>query len=184
MSESQNHVKEIILKQQPIYKGRIVDLSVVDVQLPDGKTSQREIVKHPGAVAIVALDPDQRVVLVRQYRTAAERILLEIPAGTLNPGEDPLVCAERELQQETGFFPGKLVSLGGIFVAPGYTTEYIHLFVANDLRASRLAADDDEFIEVSHVPLAEALAMIERGEICDGKSVAGLLRVALQYKAG
>ncbi|MCC6613957.1 MAG: NUDIX hydrolase [Anaerolineae bacterium] len=154
----------------------------MQVELPDGKTSQREIIQHPGAIAIVALDADQQVVLVRQFRTAADRVLVEIPAGTLNPGEEPLVCAERELQEEAGYFPGKLEPLGGIFVAPGYTTEYIHLFLATDLRESQLAADDDEFIEVDHVPMAEALRMIESGEICDGKSVAGLLRVARRLK--
>ena len=174
-------MKETILKQEQIYKGRVINLSLLEVELPDGKTSQREIVQHPGAIAIVALDAAQQVVLVRQYRTAADRILLEIPAGTLNPGEAPRVCAERELQEETGYYPGKLEPLGGIYVAPGYTTEYIHLFLATDLRESHLEADDDEFIEVERVTMADALQMIESGEICDGKSVAGLLRVARMY---
>jgi len=175
-------VKETILKQEQIYKGRVVNFTLMDVELPDGKTARREIIKHPGAIAIVALDADQQVVLVRQYRTAADRILIEIPAGTLDPDEAPRVCAERELQEEAGYFPGKLEPLGGIFVAPGYTTEYIHLFLATDLRESRLEADDDEFIEVMRVPMAQALRMIESGEICDGKSVTGLLRVARLLK--
>ena len=171
-------MKEITLRTERVYSGRIVKLDVLDVRLPDGKEARREIIQHPGAVALVALDAEQQVLLVRQYRTAADKILLEIPAGTLHPGEAPLVCAERELQEETGFRPGKLEPLGGIYAAPGYTTEFIHLFHATELSESRLAMDDDEFIELERVPLAEALAMIEQGVIADGKSVAGLLRVA------
>lgn len=171
-------MKETILDQQEIYSGRVVHLSVLNVRLPNGKQAKRELIKHPGAVAIVALDEAQNVLLVRQYRLAADRMLLEIPAGTLNRAEDPLVCAERELQEEAGYFPGKLESLGGIFVAPGYTTEFIHLFLATQLRESRLDMDDDEFIEVSRVPLTEALAMVDGGEIIDGKSISGLLKAA------
>lgn len=171
-------MKETTLRSERIYSGRIVKLDVIDVRLPDGKETQREIIRHPGAVALVALDDEQRVLLVRQYRNAADKILLEIPAGTLHPDEAPLACAERELQEETGFRPGILEPLGGIYAAPGYTTEFIHLFLATDLSESRLAMDDDEFIEVERLPLADALAMIEQGVIADGKSVAGLLRVA------
>ena len=171
-------MKETTLRTERIYSGRIVKLDVIDVRLPDGKETTREIIRHPGAVALVALDAEQRVLLVRQYRNAADKILLEIPAGTLHPDEAPLACAERELQEETGYRPGKLEPLGGIYAAPGYTTEFIHLFLATDLSESRLAMDDDEFIEVERLPLADALAMIEQGVIADGKSVAGLLRVA------
>jgi ADP-ribose pyrophosphatase len=167
-----------VLNIDEIYRGRVVNLSVLKVRLPDGSQSTRELVRHPGAVALVALDEQNRVLLVRQYRIAAEQIMLEIPAGTLNSDEPPEKCAERELQEETGYRPGKLESLGGIFVAPGYTTEFIHLFLATDLHESRLKMDDDEFIEVEHVPLTEAVAMIERGEINDGKSISALLRVA------
>ena len=169
---------ETILHTEEIYNGRVVHLSVLDVQLPDGKTSKRELIKHSGAVAIVALDTQQNILLVRQYRIAAGRVLSEIPAGTLEPNEDPEVCAIRELQEETGHRPGKLEPIGGIFVAPGYTTEFIHLFIATDLHESKLSHDDDEFIEVDRVPLTEALAMIERGEIIDAKTVTGLYRVA------
>lgn len=171
-------MKETTLRTERIYSGRIVKLDVIDVRLPDGKETTREIIRHPGAVALVALDAEQRVLLVRQYRNAADKILLEIPAGTLHPDEAPLACAERELQEETGYRPGKLEPLGGIYAAPGYTTEFIHLFLATDLSESRLAMDDDEFIEVERLPLPEALAMIEQGVIADGKSVVGLLRVA------
>jgi len=169
---------EKITHTEPIYSGRVVKLVVHDVELPDGKSSKRELIQHPGAVAIVALDPDQNVLLVRQYRIAADRVLVEIPAGTLNPGEDPETCAVRELQEETGYRPGQIEKIGGIFVAPGYTTEFIHLYMASDLSESRLAHDDDEFLEVDRMPLAEALKLIERGDIIDGKSISALLLVA------
>jgi ADP-ribose pyrophosphatase len=169
---------EKIMHTDEIYNGRVVKLVVHDVELPDGKHSKRELVRHPGAVAIVALDPDQNVLLVRQYRIAADRILSEIPAGTLNPGEDPQVCAIRELQEETGYKPGNIERIGGIFVAPGYTTEFIHLYLATNLAESSLDQDEDEFIEMDRVPLSEAIAMIERGDIIDGKSTAALLMVA------
>ena len=171
-------MEEVTLKSTPIYNGRIVKLDLLEVRLPDGKEAKREIIRHPGAVAMVALDAQKKVLLVRQFRAAAGKILVEIPAGTLNPGEQPLACAQRELQEETGFRAGKFQPLGGIYTAPGYTSEFIHLFYATELSESRLAHDDDEFIEVLHVTMSEALAMIDRGDIADGKSVAGLLRVA------
>lgn len=171
-------MQETVLKSEEIYRGRVIRLNVLDVRLPNGKTSRRELIKHPGAVAIIALDAANNVLLVRQFRMAAERVMMEIPAGTLEPGEDPLVCAERELQEETGYRPGKLEAFGGIYVAPGYTSEFIHHFIATDLTESRLEMDEDEFIEATFVPMSEALAMIERGEIIDGKSISGLLKVA------
>jgi ADP-ribose pyrophosphatase len=173
-----NTVDEITLRAQRIYEGRIIKLDVLEVRLPDGKEAKRELITHPGAVAIVALDEAQNVLIVKQFRSAAQKVLWEIPAGTLHPGEDPLVCAERELQEETGYFPGKLEAIGGIYPAPGYTTEYIHLFVATELRESKLDEDEDEFIEVERLSLPEAIAMIESGKIADGKSTAGILRVA------
>ena len=124
------------------------------------------------------LDADGNVLLVRQYRLAADQVMLEIPAGTLEPGEDPAVCAARELQEETGYRPGKLEALSGIFAAPGYTTEFIHLFFATDLIESRLPGDADEFIEVERVPLSQAIAWVMDGTLIDGKSVSGLLKVA------
>jgi ADP-ribose pyrophosphatase len=172
-------VQEKITREERVYDGRVVHLAVLDVTLPNGESAKRELVRHPGAVAIVPLIGED-VLLVRQFRIAADQVMLEIPAGTLNQGEDPLVCAERELQEETGYKPGTLEKLGGIYVAPGYTTEYIHLFVARDLSESRLAMDDDEFIELVRVPLRAALEMLHTGEIIDGKSAAGLLMVARQ----
>jgi ADP-ribose pyrophosphatase len=171
-------VKEHITHEQSVYQGRVVKLSLLDVTLPNGEPGKRELIRHPGAVAIVAFDAADNVLLVRQYRIAADKVMSEIPAGTLNPGEEPALCAARELQEETGYRPGSLQSIGGVYPAPGYTTEFIHLFIARDLVHDPLPMDDDEFIEVDRLPLAAALAMVDNGEICDGKSVAGLLRAA------
>lgn len=171
-------MKETILTTQRIYSGRVINLDVCEVELPNGERAKRELIRHPGATAIVAVDPQGSILLVRQYRTASEQVMNELPAGTLNNREDPAACAVRELQEETGYKPGKLESLGGFYVAPGYTTEYIHLFLATDLQESRLVGDADEFIEVQRVTLVEGLAMIERGEIKDGKTIIGLLKYA------
>lgn len=171
-------MQETITNSQEIYNGRLVHLFVHDVTLQNGLQSKRELVHHPGATAVVALDDDQNVLLVRQFRLAANRVMLEIPAGTLEPGEDPLACAVRELQEETGFKPGHIEPMGGLYVAPGYTTEYLQLFFATDLTPSSLDMDDDEAIEVVRVSLPAALALIEQGEIIDGKSISALMRVA------
>lgn len=171
---------EKVLNEQSVFSGRVIKLSVLDVELQDGSESKRELVKHPGAVAVLPIDAEGNVLLVRQFRIAAGRVLTEVPAGTLNAGEDPLLCAERELQEEVGYRPGKLESLGGIFVAPGYTTEFIHLYLATDLQEARLEQDADEFIEVDRVPFTQVLDMVERGEIVDGKSIVCVLRAARQ----
>jgi ADP-ribose pyrophosphatase len=177
-------IEEKILSSEPIYDGKLVKLYRDTVQLPDGNRADREIVRHTGAVAMVPLLPGGDVLLVRQYRTAARRILLEIPAGTLEPGEDPLNAAVRELQEETGYKPGKLARLGAEFTAPGYTTEIIYLFIATDLEAARLDADDDEFIEVVRLPFDEAVRQVIAGEIPDGKTQLALLLTAEYLKRG
>ncbi|MBI5670345.1 MAG: NUDIX hydrolase [Chloroflexi bacterium] len=169
---------ETILTTKTVYQGRVVTLDVRRVRLPDGQEQQREVVRHQGAVALVALDEQQNVLLVRQYRSGAQQTMLEIPAGLLEPGEAPEVCAARELQEETGFKPARLEHLGGLHPTPGYTTEYIHLYLATGLSEARLTGDADEFIELLRLPFAEALALIERGAITDGKTLVGLLRVA------
>ncbi len=169
---------ETVTNRETIYEGRVVNLYVETVRLPNGKTTRREVIRHGGAVAIVPLDEQGHVTLVRQYRLPAGQDLLEVPAGTLEPGEEPLVCAERELQEETGLRPGTLTPLGGIFVAPGYSSEYIHLFLATDLTPSSLPGDDDEFLEVVSMSLAEALDLVDQGQIVDGKTITALLLAA------
>lgn len=164
-----------------IYDGRVIHLDVLDVELPNGQTSMREIVRHPGAVAVVPLDNQNNVLMVRQFRMAAGKIMLEIPAGTLKPGEDPALCADRELQEEVGHRADKMEPLGAFYVAPGYTTERIFLYLATGLVQARLPMDEDEFIEVEHVPLTEAIRLVTSGEIDDGKTINGILRVARLY---
>lgn len=168
-------LSEKSVSSQMLYDGKIVHLYLDIVELPNGKQAKREVVRHVGAVAMVPIDAAGNVILVRQFRHAAGRILLEVPAGTLNPGEDPDVCAARELQEETGFKPGHLRKLGGIYTAPGYTSEYIHLYLATDLVQSSLDKDEDEFIEVERMPLQQALNLIRTGQIADGKSISALL---------
>lgn len=169
---------EISISQREIYSGRVIHLNVHQVRLPNGTEAMRELVTHPGAVAIVPIEADGSVLLVQQFRFAAGRSLLEIPAGTLEKGEQPDVCAVRELREETGYRPGSIESLGGIFVAPSYTTEYIHLYYATDLHHDPLSQDADEAVSTVRVSLPEALSMIEKGQIVDSKSICGLLRVA------
>jgi len=168
---------EKIRHTERIYDGALVKLDLLEVELPDGSTGKREIIRHPGAVAVIALDSDD-VILVRQYRSAARKTMLELPAGTLEPDEAPEDCATRELQEEAGYKPGKLDAIGGFFNAAGYTTEYIHLYIATDLTPSHLDGDVDEFIEPVRLSLTDTLAMIERGDIQDAKTIIGLLRVA------
>ncbi len=174
-------MNEKILSTKRIYSGRIVTLDLCEVELPDGQHQIREILRHSGATALIAVDDQNRILLVRQFRSASAQIMSEIPAGVLNVGEDPMMAAIRELQEETGYKPGKIEPLGGLYTAPGYTTEYIHLFVATELIESRLPADVDEFIEVDHVTLANALTMIETGEIQDAKTIIALLKYARQH---
>lgn len=169
--------RERTISSRRIYEGRIVKLRVDTIELPDGRTSQREIVEHRGAVVIAAVDDHRNVLLVRQFRKAVEQVLLELPAGTLDPGEEPEACAYREIQEETGFKARRWEKLGGFYSAPGFLTEYLHLFLASELEPSDKAADDDENIEVEPTPLSQVPRLIAAGEIQDSKSVAGLLRV-------
>jgi ADP-ribose pyrophosphatase len=163
-----------------IYEGRAVRLRLDTVQKPGGKRTTREIVEHADCVAIVAVDGDN-VLLVRQFRKAAEKELLEIPAGGIDGGEDAEAAVIREMQEETGFRPQKLERLGGFYSAPGYVTEYLHLYLATDLVPGRLHAEDSEEIEVVRVPVAEVPGLIASGKIGDAKSIAGLFTY-LEYR--
>jgi ADP-ribose pyrophosphatase len=171
----EKHLTEETLSTETIFEGRVFDLQVKSVRLPDGSLSKRDIIQHPGAVAVVPLLNNERVILVRQFRSALESILWEIPAGTLEPGEEPLIAAERELREEIGYHPDNLIPLGGIHVAPGYSTEYIHIYLSTELSPAESDADVDEFIEKHEMPLAEALNLLTSGQITDAKTIAGLL---------
>ena len=174
-------VEEKTLSSQLIYSGRAIKLRVDTVQAVDGKETTREIVEHSDCVAIVAVDADDNVLLVSQYRNPVEKELLEIPAGGIDPGEDPATAVQREMREETGYLPRKIERLGGFYSAPGYCTEYLHLYLATDLAHSPLYAEDSDSIELVRVPVGQVPGLITSGRICDAKSIAGLLTF-LEYR--
>jgi ADP-ribose pyrophosphatase len=165
---------EEIVGERVVHAGPKLVLRVATVRLPNGRTTEREIVQHRGAAAIVARDGDGTVVLTAQYRTAVGRDLVELPAGTLEEGEDPEACARRELREETGFTARRWRKLGVFYPAPGYTTELIHLYLATDLAPGRQSPDDAGRVAVRRLGLAEALRMVEEGTIVDAKTIIGL----------
>jgi ADP-ribose pyrophosphatase len=166
------------LDRREIYDGRVVRLSVDRVRLPNGNVTELEVIRHPGAAAVVPVAADGSVLLVRQYRYAAGGFLLEVPAGKLDPGEAPRACAAREVEEETGHRPGRLDPLGHIWTTPGFTDERIWLFLARDLEPTRQDLQHDEVLSVVRLPLAEAVDRALDGDIRDGKSVCALLRAA------
>lgn len=166
---------ETVLASERVYEGRLINLRVDQIRTAAGVESVREVVEHPGVAAIVALDEAGHVLLVKQYRHAVRAVTLEIPAGNLEAGEEPLAAAQRELREETGYRAGQIERLGGIYTSPGLITEYIHFYLATQLSPDRLAMDDDEAIDLVHLPLADAIGLIRTGDINDGKSVSGLL---------
>lgn len=159
-----------------IYTGRIIELRQEDVTLPGGKRVTLDIVHHPGAAAIVAVDDQQQVILLRQYRHAANGFIWEVPAGTLGKGEEPAACAARELEEETGLVAKDWTPLGSVLTSPGFCDERIHLFLARQLSSTAQALDQDEVLTVERFPIARVLAMIDSGEIEDAKSIAALHR--------
>ncbi len=161
-----------------IYQGRLVDLHLDEVTLPNGLTIGVEVIRHPGAAAVVAIDAEGRVVLERQYRHAAGGFIFEIPAGTLDGAEDPLACAQRELREEAGLVAATYTYLGSILTAPGFCDERIHLFLARHLAAAEQALEPDEVLSLEWVPLRGTLEMIRDGTIRDAKTIAGLHHAA------
>ena len=166
-----------VLKQEIVFNGGHVKVRVDRVIEPAGHEATREIVVHSGAVCIVAKPSDSEVLLVRQYRHATGGELLEIPAGGLDPGEDPLDAARRELEEETGYHAANVVQRAAFWTTPGFTTEYMWLFEATGLTRTQINPDEDEVIEVDVVKVEEALRMIDDGRIQDAKTILGLLRV-------
>lgn len=165
----------------PVYDGRIVHLSVDTVRYPDGSIGELELIRHSGAAAVLPLigdrsDPDPEILLIRQYRYASGGYMWEVPAGRPDaPGEDWELCARRELEEETGMMAGRMTRLTGIHTTPGFTDEFIHLFLAEELHGGTIAFDQDEFIESTTMKLSAALAMIADGRITDGKTLCTLL---------
>jgi ADP-ribose pyrophosphatase len=172
------------LSSRPVYDGRIVRLSVDTVRFPDGSVGELEMIRHSGAAAVLPMldDPtaaDPTILLVRQYRYAANGYIFEVPAGRPDaPGEPWETCARRELEEETGLRAGNLRYLTAIYTTPGFTDEKIHLYLATDLTDGARSLDTDEFVELERMPLSRALAMIRDGEITDAKSICTLLYVA------
>ena len=166
---------EETLSSRRLYEGAVVRLRVDRVRMPSGREAVREVVEHRGTVTIVAVNGEGQVLLVQQHRYPTGRSLLELPAGTLDRDEAPEACAARELEEETGFRAGRVQRLGGFFLAPGYSTEYIQAYLATDLEPGSAGGDEDEDIQVLSLPLAEILRMVETGELEDAKSLASLL---------
>ncbi len=174
--------EEKTISSTTIFDGRIVRLRVDDVSLPDGGQSKREIVEHPGAVAILALDEEHNIWMVSQYRKAVEQVLMEIPAGTLEDNEDPLECARRELAEETGLIAAEWKEIISYYCAPGFCDEKTVIYIATQLsRGNDLSLDQDEFIEVSKMPLETAYQHVLNGNIVDGKSLIAVQYAVLNY---
>ncbi len=163
-----------LFKSEILMKGRAFTIRRDHLKTPDGRETKFEIIEHGGSVVIIPVDDNGNVLLVRQYRHATEGDLLELPAGTLDDDEDPEVCAAREIREETGMAAGKLTKLGDFYLAPGYSTEFMVVFLATELSHNPLEADADEFLSVESIPLAEVIQMAERGKIPDAKSLAAL----------
>jgi len=168
-------VEEKTLSSRRIYEGRAVRLRVDTVKMPDGRETTREVVEHDDCVAIVAVDGEDNILLVKQFRKPVEKELLEIPAGGIDPGETPEDCVRREMREETGFLPQKVEKLGGFYSSPGFCTEYLYLYLATDLVHSPLQAEDTAGISLVRAPLAKIPELIASGAIVDAKSIAGLL---------
>lgn len=163
-----------------IYTGKVVTLNVDTVQLPNGVTVDLETIRHPGAAAVVPMKDDGTVVLIKQFRHAAGGFIYEIPAGKLYPGEDPLHCASRELEEEVGYRASSFKLLSSIFTAPGFADEVIHIYKATGLTRGRQQLDRDEVLDVIEIPLTEAVDKIEDGTIRDAKTIVGLQAVYLR----
>ena len=166
-----------LLGKEDVYAGKKLKVSVEAIRLPSGRETKREVIRHPGAAAIVPLIAPGVVVLIKQFRYCVGKVLWEIPAGTLEEGETPMECAERELIEESGYRAGKLEPMGGFFPAPGFCTEYLSVFLATELEPCASAPDADEVISAHKVSLDEALRMIDDGEIVDAKTIVGLLKL-------
>ena len=166
-----------LIRSETLLKGRAFLIRRDTLKTPDGSETKLDIIEHGGSVVIVPIDKDGNLLFVRQYRHAAGMDLLELPAGTLEKDEDPAACAAREIREETGFAADKIEKIGDFYLAPGYSTEFMHVYLARKLRHDPLEADADEFLSVETIPFAEAIQMAERGEMPDAKSLAALLLV-------
>ncbi len=174
------NLTETPISQNIIYRGKIITVRVDDARLPNGSISKREVVEHPGGVCIAALTGQDELLFVRQFRYPYGEVILELPAGKLNAGEDPLPAGKRELKEETGATAAHYESLGQLYPSPGYCGEIIHLYLATGLSFGDMCPDEDEFLEVERIPLKTAVDMVMSGEIKDAKTQAAVLKVYVQ----
>lgn len=174
--------EEKTIKSETIYDGKVVKLQVDDVRLPNGKQSKRELIKHPGAVSVIPITKDNKIVLVEQYRKPLEKSIIEIPAGKLEPGEVPEITAVRELEEETGYTTRHLTKVTSFYTSPGFADELMYIYLAKDLEKLRApkALDEDEFVEVLEVTLEEAKKLVEEQRIHDAKTNYAILYLDTQ----
>lgn len=171
-----------ILQRETIYQGRAFEVEKVYLRLPDGAVRPYDLVQHSGSVTIVPLDDQGNILFVKQYRIGVGEELLELPAGVLNDGEDPLTCAGREIREETGMAAQKLEMLGDFYLAPGYSSEHMYIFLASGLYPAPLEQDADEFLELVAIPAGQVLEMAQNGELRDAKSLAALMLAQKRLK--
>ncbi len=174
--------EEKTVKSEEIFQGNIVHLRVDQVEMPDGSLASREIVGHPGGVGVVALTDENQVILVKQFRKPLEKVTLEIPAGKLDPGEDHRICGMRELEEETGLCAKEFTYMGFIYPSAGFTDEVTHVYLATGLYQGKANLDQDEYLDVFKMPLNEVVDKIMKNEICDAKTVMGVLKVQYQLQ--
>lgn len=174
-TDTMKYQEKTVSSEYP-FKGKILNLRHDVVELPDGSLAKREIVEHSGGVCVLALDENRNVLLVRQYRHAYNEEILELPAGKVNPGEDHYECGKRELEEETGYIPGRYEYFGEIYPTPGYCSEKIRMYYADDLIPSEQHLDEGEFLDVIRMPFEEVLQLVLSGEIKDSKTIAAVLK--------
>lgn len=173
---------EKTLNEEYIYKGRIINLRKDTAELPDGSTAYREVIEHPGGVCVAPITEKGEIVLVRQFRYPYKKLMLEIPAGKKERGEEPLLCGIRELYEETGAKCENLEPLGIMYPTPGYTDETIYIYTAKNITVGQTHLDDDEFLQTVVIPFDEALKMVLSGEICDAKTQIAILKLAVSNR--
>ncbi|MEH7120071.1 NUDIX hydrolase [Neobacillus vireti] len=177
-----DNLTEKTIKSEEIFSGKIISLHLQDVELPNGKHSKREIIKHPGAVAVIAVTDENKVVMVEQYRKALERTIVEIPAGKLEKGEEPEICARRELEEETGYECSSLELITSFYTSPGFADEIVHVYAAKGLTKKEDAAglDEDEFVNLEELTLDEAEEYLAQQKIFDAKTIFAIQYLQLQ----
>lgn len=174
-------MNEKTIERNRLFKGRVLEYVVDTVKLDDGSTSTREMVFHPGGVGVICIDGEGYAYLVKQFRKPYDEVILEIPAGKLDPGEEPIVCGKRELAEETGYTAGNFVSLGQFYPSVGYSNEVLHIFMATELQKGEAAPDDGEFVDIEKIHMSELFDMVMKGEIKDGKTIAAVLKAKEIY---